>query len=1126
MGDGGASDAGTPRGQPKPNDEVSPDDTEDEGPSLNTAVDDSVSPPNLAAENTATLDGGELLPSEEIVEPPNGAQIHRYVVIEKIGHGGMSVVYKAYDPELNRRVAIKLLRPRGGAGFETENARMRLLREAQALAQLSHPNVIAVHDVGTWQEHVFLAMEFVEGESMRKWLRVEKRSHRDILRQFIAAGRGLAATHAVGLIHRDFKPDNVMVGGDGRVRVVDFGLARPNDPSAPPATADAIAEASGMMEAPQSGLGSSSYGGQKRAVSTIGGSRRDSSQHGTPKPTVATADGSQGDAILNRALTAVGSIAGTPAFMSPEQHCGLQIDARTDQFSFCVSLYLALYRRLPFRGSSAQQFKDAICSGRVEAPPSDVKIPARVRRVIARGLRVAPADRFASMDELLTELELATVNRRRQVAVGGLIAALSVLSVVGFVRRSRDLGAMCQSFDADMAAVWNESTRVTIRDSFAATGRPYATDTFDRVERTLGNYATRWVAKRTATCEATHVRGVQSAQLLDLRMACLDRRKVQLAALTTLLASRADTDVLDKAANAALGLPSLDACADDAALTAAFPPPEEAALREKVGALQKKLAAAQALLDAGKPRDAFASVQAIDAESNDVDYPPLRAEVRFLLGQLQDQTGHAPEAREVLTDAARWAGKARDDRLASRAWSRLIRTSGPTVGSQAEAKLFSAVAEAAIARAGDPPDLAAEVPFFLGGLDLLGGRYQSAGESYRRAVTLAERSPTISPHTLAYYRSHLSAAVAASGDHRAALPLFQQVLADQEQILGPRHPQVATTLTNLGLLYQRMGDFPKSLETLERSLQIQEQSVGPESHEVALALNNLGATQCELARYDDAVGTYRRAIAIWSREGEPPPLGYPVASLAQTLIYFSQFDEAAPLADRALGIFRKSFGDDHPDLAYPYETLGEILERRGRYADAEQRYRQGLAAREHEPDAHLMAVSWTEIARILGLRGKLGDGRVAIDKALGLLDHGASDRELAVPLSVRAILRLRLGERDEALADARRAVAVLEPVYGRSHPEVARALVVLGEVLAAAGHHDEAHAAFARAVAAFPARHPDLPAALLGLGSTLLAEQRRAEAIAPLERALEIPALVEGPASARTKARSLLALAH
>ena len=153
-----------------------------------------------------------------------GARIGRYVIIEQVGTGAMGVVYGAYDPELDRKIALKLLKP--GQGREGHGASARLLREAKAIARLPHPNVVAVHDVGVLEDQVFLAMEFVAGGTIKSWLDEKPRSWREILDVFIAAGRGLAAAHAAGLVHRDFKPDNVLLDKEGRPRVVDFGLAR------------------------------------------------------------------------------------------------------------------------------------------------------------------------------------------------------------------------------------------------------------------------------------------------------------------------------------------------------------------------------------------------------------------------------------------------------------------------------------------------------------------------------------------------------------------------------------------------------------------------------------------------------------------------------------------------------------------------------------------------------------------------------------------------------------------------------------------------------------------------------------------------------------------------------------
>jgi serine/threonine protein kinase len=280
------------------------------------------------------------------VEPSHSsdlpAKVDRYVVTEKLGGGGMGVVYAAYDPELNRKLAIKLVLPMASDSASASERRVRLLREAQAMAQLSHPNVIAIYDVGTLGEQVFLAMEHVEGRTLTQWLSLEKRHWREIVNIFVQAGRGLAAAHAAGIVHRDFKPDNVLVGDDGRVRVLDFGLAR-------------AAQADGSE--------SESADDRVRTVSADAG-------------------------MLRLTVTEPGKLIGTPAYMAPEQLMGQPGDARSDQFSFCVALYQGLYRELPFTGETAES----------------IRVPARLRKVLLRGLSAAREDRFDSMDSLLREL--------------------------------------------------------------------------------------------------------------------------------------------------------------------------------------------------------------------------------------------------------------------------------------------------------------------------------------------------------------------------------------------------------------------------------------------------------------------------------------------------------------------------------------------------------------------------------------------------------------------------------------------------------------------------------------------------------------------------------------------------
>src|SRR4051812_10268762 len=260
-------------------------------------------------EPTETLPLGPQPPRQPGEPLPRGSAVGRYVVLERIGSGGMGVVYAAYDPELDRKVALKLLRPdRAGAAGE---AALRLQRGAQAIARLSDPHVVAVYDAGTFGDQVFVAMELMEGRTLRQWLGEGKRGWREIVDVFVAAGRGLAAAHAAGLVHRDFKPDNVLLGTDGRVKVADFGLARP--------------------------VGDADPGGGEAALMESPGSR----------------------GLLATPLTEWGVAMGTPAYMAPEQLRGERADARSDQFSFCVALWEALYGRKPFAGESFREMLDA-----------------------------------------------------------------------------------------------------------------------------------------------------------------------------------------------------------------------------------------------------------------------------------------------------------------------------------------------------------------------------------------------------------------------------------------------------------------------------------------------------------------------------------------------------------------------------------------------------------------------------------------------------------------------------------------------------------------------------------------------------------------------------------------------
>jgi len=291
---------------------------------------------------------------DEAESLPPGADVGRYTVIDRIGHGGMGDVYLARDPKLRRKVAIKLVRLAGlGRDVDRAAAEARLVWEAQAMAHLAHANVIPVHDVEVARWGIFIVMEYVEGETLTRWLGATERSWKEVLRVFIEAGRGLAAAHGVGLVHRDFKPGNVLVGNDGRVRVTDFGLAATTDRRTLE-DRGSVAEADRAFVAPDSL------------------SRRD-------------------------------ELLGTPVFMPPSSDP--EGDPRSDQFSYCVALFHALYGLYPFEGKDPFILDAAKADGTIPGPPPDAKAPGWLHEVVARGLRPRIEERWPSMDALLGALE-------------------------------------------------------------------------------------------------------------------------------------------------------------------------------------------------------------------------------------------------------------------------------------------------------------------------------------------------------------------------------------------------------------------------------------------------------------------------------------------------------------------------------------------------------------------------------------------------------------------------------------------------------------------------------------------------------------------------------------------------
>ena len=316
-----------------------------------------------------------------------GDRVGRYVVRSKLGRGGMGVVWGAYDPVLGRRVALKLVRQHDAEPVEA-NVDERLRREAQALARLSHPNVVSLYDVGSCEHGDYLAMELVPGVDLEQWLHKGTRTWKQILEVFLLAGKGLAAAHTAGLIHRDFKPANVIVGPQGHVTVVDFGLAR-----------------------------------SAELDTTIG-----SELHDPDAPLQDRRASADAIALLSTRLTGTNMIVGTRGYMAPEQLLGLSVGPRADQFSFCVALFEAFYGARPYPGSNAVETATSFARGELVEPGDRRGVPKAVHEVLLRGLKIEPDDRYPSMDALLVALRQAMPGPKTKLLMLAALVATAALS--------------------------------------------------------------------------------------------------------------------------------------------------------------------------------------------------------------------------------------------------------------------------------------------------------------------------------------------------------------------------------------------------------------------------------------------------------------------------------------------------------------------------------------------------------------------------------------------------------------------------------------------------------------------------------------------------------------------------
>lgn len=928
-------------------------------------------------------------------------RIGRYAVLEILGEGGMGTVYACFDDQLDRRVAVKLIR-----GVADEHARLRVLREAQAMAKLSHPNVVPVFEVGTHDEQLFVAMEFVRGVALQQWQR-SGHPWRDVLEAYLQAGRGLAAAHAVGIVHRDFKPHNAMIGEDGRVRVLDFGLAARRDAPA---------------------------------------------QHDATPPTA-------GLQALDTALTQTGAVMGTPAYMAPEQLAGAAVDHRADQFSFCVSLWEGLFGGRPFAGVSITELTSRIDAGElVEPPRSDV--PVALRRVLERGLRADRNERWPDLPSLLEELarhdvDPARARRRRRLALG-LGLGMPGLVVGGWVTESwiddaRRRG--CETEAADRArSLWSDETEAALREALLATGAPIAQTTALRVLPALAVYVGTWEAATADTCIAARVARTLADDDHDRASWCLEQRALAFGATRDALLA-VDSAVINGAITMATGIASVDACREPELLRR-LPAPPGAAQREAVTEIHRELAEARALDAAGKFEPGLVIAEATLARASELGHRELLADARLTVGGLQSSAGAFESAARTLEDAYFDAVAAHDHASALAACSSLVYLTGERLDQHAVAEHWGRLGWAAVDELGLPPDHpdVASLSSELAGVARDKADYPKALELQQRALAIrtavfGEQHPAVAADltNIAIIRFYM-------GDGEQAKELQQRALATREAAFGSDHPNTAQAVDTLGSFHFALGDNEGAKALYLRALKLRERVLRPDHPDLASTLTNLGNACVATGDTANGVAHNRRALAIRERAGaDSLEVGESLNNLAIALTRAGEFDEAGALLRRAIEIKTKRLGADHPTVANSWSSLGAVhsaLRERDAAVDA---YRNALQIKQARLGAEHpeVAAELSNLGTALLAVGSYAEARTLGERALAIRERvfGSEHAQVAQSLHLLGLVDLESGDPAAAVRGLERALGLYATHQSDPHDQasaqlgLARALV-------------------------------------------------------------------------------------
>ncbi len=844
--------------------------------------------------------------------PPR--RIGRFIDLGVIGHGAMGTVRRAYDERLAREVAIKVVRHRA-----TPRHDERLLREAQALAQVSHPNVVQIYEVGEVGHEIFIAMDLIEGVSLDKW-HSDAHSWRECLDVYLQAGRGLAAAHAVGLVHRDFKPANCIRDTEGRVRVLDFGLARGFDvpepandqPPSPPVLAD-------------TGTGTATAADTE--VSTVAETT-----------------------MLQVQLTASNAVVGTIAYMAPEQFAGGQVDASSDQFSFCVALFEAMYGEPPF----SRDPRRALIRMAGDDPPRLVfprtsrGVPRGVRAALRRGLRAKPEARWPSMDALLRELE-RPLRRSRwgQASVLAVVAGASALGGVMAVTESSSLAFSgrdpCSGARGSAEEIWADR-RADVRNALSTTKAPYAVDTWMTVDAELETYAKALGDTAVAACRVSLHEDPSGGT-----RECLEQRRDWFERTIELLSATDGTSV-EHAALLVAGLPSISRCVHPDAWRPPLTEPSDQRAQ-----IVKTLDRARILSGAARYEEGLRTVTEARIAAMTSNEPRALAQALVVEGSLFLELGKIRPARARFEAASELALRRGFDEVAIEGLSLLGRLDGVEFGKSEVglASLRGAVNQAG--QAGIDPLKKAHALTLRAQVLTTGWEHVEAEAEYREALDLLESELGPDHLDLVEAIDGLAQVLAAQGDIIQSMELYERSLEIHRRWQGARHPATALTLSDAAAVLKDQGEYTWAQAQAERAIEILQGTLGPDHMKLSRPLNTLAAIFDARKEYTKAEELYRTSIPIAERTlgARHPDIARLRFNLAKSLR--KQDKTALALEEYQMVLRILDQGERSPAdatlAATTLRRLGKMSTEAGNSTVAAEYYRKGITWLEDHGDA-------------------------------------------------------------------------------------------------------------------------------------------------------------------------------